>query len=318
MRVLTLVFFVICSNLIISQETRALHDIDNYVVRIYHGDQQVGTGFSYMQDNEEYIVTNYHVVQSHIEKLQKNDTTSHLYYMPALNQKFQEKGAVLILTDGVEKQVEFKKTLIVPDKLINEGTIKNFASSVDLVVLNKKENDTLVYGELKSFSEINFPRPGTEIYCASFPLSSNHLNLSKGISSKLTLEFIAPDLKNSAHISKGGYMTDQFIGFGDYVATSGSSGAPVFIIDGKSKEKILVGINKATSMAYANYIVNFQKMYASKMDSIGSSFNGNQKSHLEILEKFILFSNLSANTIGVNHFIPAGKLHELVYLLKSL
>ncbi len=317
-KILLILFLFFNLYCIYSQEKSPLNDIQQYVVRIYHNEQQVGTGFSYQEGDKKYIVTNYHVVEQHIENLQKNDTTSKIYFLPTFSPKSYENGAYVSKSnvENSRRFVQFKKVLSVPDKIKSSGKIQNYARSVDLIVLNRKEKDTLILGTLKSFESTKLPKAGAEIYCASFPLSSRHLNLSRGISSKMIFDFFNGDRKKEQELRKQGFETTPFYGCGDYVATSGSSGAPVFMIDEFSKKKILVGINKSTFNPYGQLLQKYARKYKYKLDSIGVAFDHNRKSHTEIMEKCILFSNVGVSTIGVNQFASTQSLWFLTYLLE--
>ncbi len=301
-----------------SQEINKFIEIESYVVRIYHNNIQVGTGFAYRQDSKEYIVTNYHVVEKHIENLLRNDTKSEIHFLPASVWKIFENGTTVSSSNDKNSSrfVKYKEKLHLPDKIKSRGRFQNFAKSVDLVVLNRKEKNSNTKA-IKFFENSKMSYLGAEIYCASFPLSSYHMNLSKGISSRMILHPNTMDPQKTKQLQKQGYHFAPFLGYGDYVATSGSSGAPVFMIDSLTKRLILVGINRSTFNPHGKMLQKYSKKYQQKLDSIGSNFNNKNNTHQEIMEKYILFSNIGVNTIGVNQFTSASNLNGLILKLQG-
>jgi len=59
----------------------------------------------------------------------------------------------------------------------------------------------------------------------------------------------------------------------------------------------------------------FAVKYKKKLDSIGNTFDDDNKSHVDIFEKYVLFSNVGVGTIGVNEFASSV---SLWYLVRSL
>ncbi len=293
-----------------NSQQKELKDIKQYVVRIFHNEDQVGTGFAY----KNHIVTNYHVIQNHILRLKQKDTTSKIYLLPAFDKARDSRGAYVSNGDTT-RFVQFKKELKVPDKFISRNKLQNYAASIDLILLEQVE--PLDHGTLLYFEKTAAAVVGAEIYCASYPLSSAHLNVSKGVSSGRSFEFSNVPVSKRPKFREQGYEFDPFVGYGDYVATSGSSGAPVFMLHKDTKELLLVGVNTATFNPNGANFQKFASRYKKKMDSLGNNFDESKDSHMEIIEKYMLFSSLSVNTLGVNKFIPTQTLWFLEERLKQ-
>lgn len=271
--------------------------IEMSVLKLFHEDRPIGTGFVIDGYN---IVTNFHVLESIIKAKKNNEKVNDtVWYQTALISKVSN----LI-------PVEVKNMAFILEDFIINDTIYNYAKYTDLAIIKPPEptnlNPTLPISNLPLY-------PGQEILAAGFPLSKDFMTISKGIVGNITFEYKMP-----ANIRKMLPFAGVSIGQSDFIAAPGSSGGPVIKL-GDSKEKdSIIGIVRGGFLSEAQNIKILYSKYEAKFDSIvdeDGQINYKNTEHLNIVEKYITYSNLINSNVQIPIFINASHLRQLLELL---